>query len=154
MPDYLPALQLTPMYEDDLFEVLAIEQQIYPHPWSRGNFVDSLHSGYQCWLARDAAGLLIGYFLVMLSVDEAHLLNISVREGLHGLGIGRYLLGNVVQIAHRHSLASILLEVRPSNQRALAVYRRYGFELIGVRKNYYPSAAGEREDAIVMRLDL
>ena len=154
MPDYAKALMLVPMQQSDLDDVLRIEMAIYPHPWSRGNFLDSLQCAYECWVARDTSGDLVGYFLLMLAVDEAHLLNLSVRQDLHGRGIGRYLLGSIARIAHQHILASILLEVRPSNHRALAVYRRYGFELIGLRKNYYPAASGQREDAIVMRLSL
>ena len=149
-----PAFRFSPMTEADLSEVMTIEQAVYPHPWSRGNFCDALSSGYQNWLLRDAQGSLLGYFLLLLAVDEAHLLNISVRGDLHGRGFGRALLSQVVRLANHDLMASVLLEVRPSNQRALAVYERYGFVRIGVRKNYYPNANGYREDAIVMRLPL
>ena len=149
-----PALQFARMTEADLSEVTAIEYAVYPHPWSRGNFSDALRSGYQNWTLRDGGGELLGYFLLLLAVDEAHLLNISVRADLHGRGIGRKLLAKVVNLADQNLMTSILLEVRPSNLRALAVYQRYGFVRIGVRKNYYPDAHGHREDAIVMRLPL
>jgi ribosomal-protein-alanine N-acetyltransferase len=131
-----------------------IEEQIYPHPWTRRNFLDSLQSQYQCHVLRDGEGRLIGYFLMMLLVDEAHLLNLSVRSELHGRGLGRYLLREIAQLAHANIMSSVLLEVRPSNLRALAVYERYGFVRIGRRKHYYPAAAGQREDAIVMRMPL
>lgn len=144
--------QLVRMTEQDLVEVIMIENQVYPHPWSPGNFEDSIRSDYQAWVLRDAQAGLLGYFLLMLAVDEAHLLNISVRGDLHGRGIGRYLLDEVMQLAQRHLMTSVLLEVRPSNLRALAVYERYGFVRIGLRKKYYPAADGQREDAIVMRL--
>lgn len=147
-------LQLGIMTEADLTEVVAIENQIYPNPWTRGNFLDSLHSGYQCRVLRDAKGTLTGYFLMMFLVDEAHLLNISIRADAHGKGLGRHLLNQVVALATTQMMTSILLEVRPSNPRALSVYERYGFVRIGLRKNYYPAAAGQREDAIVMRLVL
>ena len=97
---------------------------------------------------------LIGYFLLMSAPDEAHLLNITVHGGLHGQGIGRGLLDKVVQLSRAKDMRSILLEVRPSNARALAVYLRYGFKQIGLRKAYYPARGGKREDAIVMRLSL
>lgn len=142
------------MCEADLAEVVAIEDAVYPHPWTRGNFSDALKSGYQSWVARNPAGEMVGYFLLLLAVDEAHLLNISVRGDLHGQGLGRSLLAKVVALADDNIMSSILLEVRPSNQRALAVYERYGFVRIGTRKNYYPDANGAREDAIVMRLSL
>lgn len=147
-------LQLGVMSDADLTEVMAIEEQIYPHPWTRGNFLDSLRSGYHCRVLRDDADHLIGYFLIMLLVDEAHLLNLSIRGELHGRGLGRYLLSEIARLAYANLMSSVLLEVRPSNLRALAVYERYGFVCIGHRKHYYPAAAGQREDAIVMRMSL
>lgn len=143
-----------PMRVEDLGEVQAIENDVYPHPWTRGNFLDSLYSGYETWILRDIDDLLIGYFLVMLVVDEAHLLNITVRRDLHRHGFGRMLLDKVTALARERGMQSVLLEVRPSNQRAQAIYRRYGFIQVGVRKGYYPDTASQREDAIVMRLPL
>ncbi|HEX7649968.1 MAG TPA: ribosomal protein S18-alanine N-acetyltransferase [Noviherbaspirillum sp.] len=147
-------MRFAPMRVDDIDEVLVIENDVYPHPWTRGNFLDSLYTGYQAWTLREEGGALAGYFLAMLAVDEAHLLNISVRRDLHGHGVGRLQLDKVVALAKEHGMTSILLEVRPSNQRAFAVYERYGFLRIGNRKGYYPAADGAREDAIVMRLPL
>ena len=154
MPAVGGVVQLCAMSDADLTEVIAIEEKIYPHPWTRGNFADSLRSGYQCHVLRDENGSMLGYFLMMWLIDEAHLLNISVREDLHGQGLGCYLLSQIAQMAHANLLSSILLEVRPTNLRALAVYQRYGFVRIGLRKQYYPAADGQREDAIVMRLVL
>ncbi|HVL74864.1 MAG TPA: ribosomal protein S18-alanine N-acetyltransferase [Noviherbaspirillum sp.] len=147
-------LQFVPMRADDLPEVLAIENDVYPYPWTRGNFLDSLYSGYRAELLRDDAGMLVGYFLLMMAVDEAHLLNISVRRDLHGHGIGRFQLDRVADIARASGMASVLLEVRPSNARAYAIYLKYGFAEIGRRRGYYPSAGNTREDAIVMRYTL
>lgn len=147
-------LRFAPMQVNDLPEVLAIENDVYPYPWTRGNFLDSLFNRYEAWTVRDPAGALAGYFLVMLAVDEAHLLNISVRRDLHGKGLGRLQLDKVAALAKDKGMTSVLLEVRPSNQRALAVYERYGFAQIGRRKGYYPAADNNREDAIVMRLPL
>jgi ribosomal-protein-alanine N-acetyltransferase len=142
------------MQVSDLDDVLTIEDDVYPHPWTRGNFLDSLASGYETWTLRDSSGALIGYFLVMLAVDEAHLLNVSVHADLQGQGIGKKLLDKIVAVAREHRMTSILLEVRPSNKRAMEVYQRYGFARIGLRKGYYPAANNTREDAIVMRLPI
>jgi [ribosomal protein S18]-alanine N-acetyltransferase len=150
----LSELQFARMQVNDLGEVLTIENDVYPHPWSRGNFLDSLYCGYECWTLRSAGGELVGYFLLMLAVDEAHLLNISVRRDLHGQGVGRLQLDQVAAIAREKGMTSVLLEVRPSNPRAQEIYERYGFAQIGRRKGYYPAANGTREDAIVMRLPL
>lgn len=147
-------LACAPMVMDDVDEVFALETSVYPHPWSRGNFVDSLASGYSGWVLRDAAGVLVGYFLLMKVVDEGHLLNVAVAAPQQRQGLGRYLLDRVAACARGLGLDSILLEVRPSNLRALKVYARYGYTEIGRRKAYYPAHNGQREDAIVMRLPL
>ena len=142
------------MTTHDIDEVLALEQSVYPHPWSRGNFVDSLASGYQARVLRDTDGALLGYFLLMPAVDDAHLLNVAVARRYQGRGIGRYLLEKAAACARELALSSLLLEVRPSNGRALQVYLRHGFLQIGRRKAYYPAHDNLREDAIVMRLPL
>jgi [ribosomal protein S18]-alanine N-acetyltransferase len=155
-------MRFAPMQPDDIDAVLRIENAVYPHPWTRGNFLDALRSGYQAWVGREELGQesgnetgdVVGYFLLMLVVDEGHLLNISVRIDLHGRGFGRALLDRVVSIARELGLTSILLEVRPTNTRALNMYVEYGFMSIGRRKAYYPAADNKREDAIVMRLSL
>lgn len=138
-----------PMDEADLDQVDAVERQIYSFPWTRGNFADSLRSGYDAWVVHDGTRLL-GYCVTMLVLDEAHLLNISVAPAAQGFGLGRRLLGWVEQRAVAQHARSLLLEVRPSNLIAKGMYERAGFERIGVRRGYYPAARG-REDAIVMR---
>lgn len=152
--DVLASLKLEPMRTVHLNDVLAIEYAIYPFPWTRGNFADSLESGYEAWVLRDAAGTVLGYFLMMMAIDEAHLLNITVRFDLQGRGYGRFLLDKAMMIARENEMQSLLLEVRPTNLRALAVYQKAGFNTIGTRKNYYPAAGNTREDAIVMKREL
>ena len=142
------------MRAQDVEAVVAVENDAYPFPWTRGNFLDSLASRYDAWTLREADARLAGYFLLMHAVDETHLLNITVRPDLHGRGYGRMLLDKVIQLALDANMRSVLLEVRPSNEHALAVYRHCGFQPIGVRKQYYPAAGTSREDAIVMRLML
>jgi ribosomal-protein-alanine N-acetyltransferase len=143
-----------PMLGEDVDAVWELEKSVFPHPWSRANFADSLANGYDAWLLRDDAGLLVGYFLVMYAVDEAHLLDVAVAGVRQGMGLGRYLLDRIVERARAQGMESILLEVRPTNERALQVYKRYGFTEIGRRKGYYPAHEGQREDAIVMRFVL
>jgi len=150
----LSGIEFSQMRGEHLDEVLAIERAIYPFPWTRGNFQDSLDSNYEAWLARDENRRIIGYFMLMLAVDEAHLLNLSVRADMQGKGLGRLLLERVCALARRNQMESLLLEVRPSNARALSIYEHLGFSRIGVRKNYYPAAQNTRENAIVMRRNL
>jgi ribosomal-protein-alanine N-acetyltransferase len=147
----LARLNYEPMREADLADVLTLEESVYPHPWSMSNFVDSLNSNYEAWVLRDQSGELLGYFLLMAIVDEAHLLNVAVAARMQGQGLGRVLLNQAVACARGLGMESVLLEVRPSNERALQVYQRYGYAQIGRRKGYYPAHEGQREDAIVMR---
>lgn len=135
----------------DIEEVIAVEQNAYPFPWTRGNFLDSLDSGYEAWVLRDGSGRLLGYFLMMYALEEVHLLNITVRPDVQGQGLGRQLFDKLIGLARDAGMHAVLLEVRPSNNHALMVYHHLGFMQIGQRKNYYPAAGAAREDAIVMR---
>lgn len=136
----------------DLDTVVAIEQAIYPHPWTRGNFSDSLEAGYHCWIA-ECGGEIAGYCVAATGADEAHLLNLSVAAPWQRRGIGREVLGFVLQLARESGANRILLEVRPSNEAARALYLAAGFTEVATRRSYYP-AGDEREDAIVLELRL
>jgi ribosomal-protein-alanine N-acetyltransferase len=136
----------------DLDEVMAIESAIYSHPWTRGNFIDSLRAAYDCRTWR-LEGELLGYFILMAAAGEAHLLNLSVAARHQRSGHGRALLREAVALARRRGAASLFLEVRPSNAAAQALYTRFGFRRVAVRKGYYPAHTG-REDALVLSLVL
>ena len=142
-----------PMTETDLDAVAAAEKEIYPFPWTRGNFTDALQAGYSAWVLRDAAGRVAAYSVMMMALDEAHLLNLSVERRAQRTGLGWRTLDWMAEVARGYGGRTMLLEVRPSNQVALRLYERYGFERIGVRRGYYP-ADGGREDAVVMRISL
>jgi [ribosomal protein S18]-alanine N-acetyltransferase len=144
--------RLISMREEDLDEVLAIESVIYTHPWSRGNFSDSLSAGYDCRTWR-LDGELIGYFILMAAAGEAHLLNLSIAARHQRSGHGRALLREALDLARRRGARSVFLEVRPSNLGAQALYTRVGFRRIAVRRGYYPAHSG-REDALVYTLAL
>jgi [ribosomal protein S18]-alanine N-acetyltransferase len=142
---------MSPMTESDLDEVAAVERLAYDFPWSRGNFEDSLRNGYLGVCMRHVTGTLIGYCVLMPVVDEMHLLNLCVVPPAQHAGAGLALLREAVRITHTEKLTGLLLEVRPSNHRAIRLYERFGFASIGRRKNYYPARHRAREDAIVMR---
>ncbi|MBL8348021.1 MAG: ribosomal protein S18-alanine N-acetyltransferase [Rubrivivax sp.] len=140
-----------PMMVADLAAVMAIEVQAYSHPWSQGNFVDSLAAGH---LAEVLVGAgLIGYFVAMEGVEELHLLNVTVAPAAQGRGHGSALLEAVMVQARARALPTVWLEVRASNLRARALYTRLGFDEVGLRRGYYPAVRG-REDAVVMRRGL
>ena len=147
-----PEVLYRPMQASDLDAIMAIEPRIYSHPWSRGNFADSLNSGYSCWVV-ELDGTLIGYGALMVVLDEAHLLNISIAKPFQGRGLGRGLLQHFIEVAKRHGGQMMFLEVRPSNTSAIALYESMGFNEFSVRKGYYPGENG-REDAILMGLAL
>lgn len=145
--------QFEPMTEARLDEVVAIEARAYEHPWTRGNFADSLRSGYQAQvLAADRH--LLGYFVAMKGVDEVHLLNLTVAPQYQSQGWGRVMLEALALWARGQDAQWLWLEVRVSNERAQRIYERQGFRRVGERKGYYPAAHGRREDAIVMSLKL
>ncbi|WP_423196974.1 [Ribosomal protein bS18]-alanine N-acetyltransferase [Cupriavidus sp. H19C3] len=135
----------------DLHAVADIEQRAYSHPWTRGNFENSLKAGHLGLTLRDPANVLVGYAVLMPVVDEMHLLNITIEPRRQRQGLGRMLLAVALATAHDHHLYTMLLEVRPSNTGALALYREAGFAEIGRRRGYYPASAQGREDALVLR---
>ena len=142
-----------PMTAADLDQVVLAEKKIYPFPWTHGNFLDALHAGYSAWVLRDASEAVAAYSVMMIALDEAHLLNLSVAHEAQRTGLGWRTLEWMADVARGYGARTMLLEVRPSNAAALRLYERYGFERIGVRRGYYP-AQGGREDAIVMRIAL
>ncbi len=150
-----PDLVWVPMTSRDLASVMVIENQAYPFPWSSGNFQDSLAAGYSMWVLREHQ-VMLGYMVWMSVVDEAHLLNITLTPARQGHGLGQWMMRSLVSQVREAGLHRIVLEVRPSNTRALRLYEKSGFKRIGLRKGYYPSApeTAAREDAIVMALEM
>jgi len=144
--------ELEPMREGDLAEVMAIENAIYSHPWTQGNFADSLRAGYECRTWR-LAGELVGYFVLMAAAGEAHLLNLSIAEPHQRRGHGAALLQEAAGLARKLGAQNVFLEVRPSNRAAQDLYTRFGFRKVAVRRGYYPAHSG-REDALVLSLPL
>lgn len=139
---------LREMVEGDLDAVLRIEREVHPHPWTLGNFSDALGSQYQCKVF-ESDGVMMGYAVMMLAVDEAELLDIAIDKAHQRKGVGRKLLEAMLSLARHENMRRIVLEVRASNQAAIALYRASGFEQIGLRRDYYPATNG-REDAILM----
>jgi [ribosomal protein S18]-alanine N-acetyltransferase len=140
-----------PMSVADIGAVMAIEGAAYRFPWTGGNFIDSLAAGYLAEVIEAPDGELIGYFVAMPSVGELHLLNLTIAPERQGRGHGSALLEAVRAHATELGLGAMWLEVRDSNERARALYRRGGFAEVGRRRGYYPAEGGRREDAIVMR---
>ena len=151
--------QLEPMAAEHLGQVLAVKCQTYTHPWSRGNFMDSLQHGYRMQMLTGPVpgqqqSVLLAYFVAMKGVDEVHLLNLTVAPAWQRQGWAQVMLDALAIWARGQGAQWLWLEVRASNERAQHVYRSNGFRRVGLRKAYYPASDGVREDAIVMSFKL
>ena len=138
-----------PLTVHDLDAVIAVEQSVYGHPWTVGNFKDALASGYEAQRLL-AGNTLIGYFVAMKVIDEVHLLNITVSLDYRSQGWAKLMLEALALWARSQGCEWLWLEVRESNHRAIHVYRSHGFKQVGLRKDYYPVGRGQREAALVM----
>jgi ribosomal-protein-alanine N-acetyltransferase len=146
--------RLVPMTAASLDAVVQVEQSAYAFPWTRGNFIDSLAAGYAAQLLVNKGQQLLGYFVAMEGVEEMHLLNITVDPHFHGRGHASTLHHALCSHSLGLGAHKLWLEVRQSNLHAQQIYRHFGFEPVGVRKGYYPAPMGQREDALVMVLQL
>jgi ribosomal-protein-alanine N-acetyltransferase len=136
----------------DLPRVADLERSLYAFPWSHGNFRDSVDAGYECWVACQG-DQVVGYAILMIALDEAHLLNIAIAAPWQNQGIGRQFLAFVLGVAREAKCQIVYLEVRPSNLAARHLYREAGFQQIAIRPSYYP-AHGGREDALFLGITL
>lgn len=148
-------IKLRPMTLADLNQVEAIEQTSFPTPWPRGAFIDDLKRERRsiCWVAEwDRAGkspLLVGSIVIWISSDLAHIGTLAVRPGCRKQGVGQYLLANTLLECVRRGVKKAMLEVRASNQPAQNLYRKFGFDEVGYKHDYYKDT---QEDAVLMLL--
>lgn len=145
-----PGGQFRLITDADLDAIMEIERRAYAFPWTRSILHDCLRVGYSCWLY-EINGVIHGYGVMSSAAGEAHILNLCVRPESQGQGLGRKMLTHFIALAGRHGVDTLLLEVRPSNPAALALYQDLGFNEVGVRKDYYPAEQG-RENAIILAL--
>ena len=148
----IPQLHYRRMRLADLAEVAHLEKSLYAFPWSLGNFRDSVTAGYDCWTVTHGE-TVIGYAVLMVAIDEAHLLNFAVASEWQNQGIGRDFLLHMIGVAREARCQIVYLEVRPSNLAARHLYRTMGFQQIAIRPEYYPAVVG-REDALFLGLSL
>lgn len=146
-------MTLRSMRRNDLDSVFAIERAVQRFPWSRGNFVDALDSDFICRVDESEDGSIRGYAILMSAADEAELLTIGVAQPEQRKGLGRAILAAMLDEARERRVRRVYLEVRPSNDAAIALYRSAGFDEVGVRRGYYHNASGI-EDALVMACEL
>ncbi len=143
-----PPTTVREMNHDDLAMVSDIERRSYEFPWSHGVFRDCLLAGYQnIVLVRDSE--VAGYGVLSVAAGEAHILNICVDPQYRSRGYGEKLLDELLFRARSASVRQVFLEVRPSNDRAIALYQKKGFHQVANRPAYYQAHEG-REDAAVL----
>lgn len=136
------------MTHEDLSVVSDIERQSYDFPWSHGVFRDCLLAGYQC-VVLERNDDVVGYSILSVAAGEAHILNICLHSTYRSMGYGEKLLDEILFRARTASVREIFLEVRPSNEHALALYRKKDFHKVADRPAYYQASKG-REDANVL----
>ncbi|PID42936.1 MAG: ribosomal-protein-alanine N-acetyltransferase [Gammaproteobacteria bacterium] len=154
------AWTIRPVCETDVPEILEIEQAGYTHPWSENDFTGCFGQRYHNWLLVDPvpdsnakSAPIVAYGFSRMTLDEVELLNLCVADRFRGQGAGGKLLRFMIDRSLQVGGKTMFLEVRQSNEVAIALYSAAGFNEIGLRKGYYPAVNG-RENAIVMALEL
>ncbi|MFH1010314.1 MAG: ribosomal protein S18-alanine N-acetyltransferase [bacterium] len=137
------------MTPEHLGEVLAIEKASFDDPWSLACFRDLLVQPAVSWVAIED-GYVVGYLITIWALDEIHLVNLAVRADRRRCGIGNQLMNFLMKQAKARNARAIYLEVRRSNEAAIAFYRQRGFSLLYERKRYYNNG----EDAWIMECGL
>ncbi len=140
-----PTLVIRPMSDGDVAAVVALEQLIYPQPWSLGVFRSELRENGRVYRVATLGGRLVGYGGMMLVADDAHVTTLAVDPGARRHRVGTQLMLELVDAGLAHGARHLTLEVRMSNKGAQHLYAKFGMAPVGVRKDYYRD-----EDALIM----
>ena len=144
--------ELCSMTKKDAVLLAALDSSFSPFAWSAQNFIDSLEAKHSAWVLKKNT-FVIGFAVWMLILDEAHVLNLGVAKHEQRQGLGAFLLNEICKQSFALGAMRLFLEVRASNLPAQALYRRFGFQEIARRKNYYRAQNGN-EDALVLLRNL
>lgn len=144
---------ISPIFPEDIEQLIDIEQAAHLVPWSAGTFKNNQGERYLN-LKLCVEDRLVGFVICQLVLDEANLFNIAVHPDFQGRGFGKKLLNELIAQLHQRNILTLWLEVRQSNHSAQQLYLQTGFNEVDTRKNYYPTPDGKRENAIVMALYL
>jgi [ribosomal protein S18]-alanine N-acetyltransferase len=140
------------MKEEDIDQVLVVEHASFATPWSRDAFFNEINNNrFATYIVLEEDHKIIGYCGVWIVVDEAHVTNVAILPDYRGRKLGQVLMSKLIEIAKDEGAKSMTLEVRVTNYPALALYRKFGFQNGGIRKNYY---SDNQEDALVMWVKL
>lgn len=147
-----PKVRIRPMAAEDVDAVAAIEHEAFSSPWKAETFAGLIdRDGMELLVMEGPDGAVMGYAVLWCILDQGELANIAVRPEDRGKGLGAVLLEEVLSVSRARGVASLYLEVRASNQAAIALYERFGFRDVGRRRAYYQNPT---EDARVMEVIL
>lgn len=138
---------IRPMTIDDVDEVYKVEEDCFVDPWSKDSIRKELKNDLARYLVAEIDDKIVGYVGVWFVVDEGHITNVAVHSDYRGKKIGDRLVKEMVELCKENNLVAMTLEVRTSNTVAQNLYRKYGFKMGGIRKEYY---SDNKEDAIIM----
>ena len=138
---------IRPMTIDDVDEVYKVEEDCFVDPWSKDSIRKELKNDLARYLVAKIDDKIVGYVGVWFVVDEGHITNVAVHSDYRGKKIGDRLVKEMVELCKENNLVAMTLEVRTSNTVAQNLYRKYGFKMGGIRKEYY---SDNKEDAIIM----
>jgi ribosomal-protein-alanine N-acetyltransferase len=144
------AIEIRVLELSDLSAIEAIEQQAYPTPWSRSMFASELAKPTSICLGAFEGQDLLGYVINSRYVDAWHVMNVAVDPEHQRRGVATALLERLFELTHDDERRGYTLEVRVSNEDAIGLYEKLGFESRGIRRGYYTD---NREDALIMWRD-
>ena len=140
------------MREEDIDQVIEVEHASFTTPWSREAFFNEIHNNkFAVYIVLEENDKIIGYCGTWIVIDEAHVTNIAILPEYRGKKLGEALLGNLISTAREMGARSMTLEVRVTNHVAQSLYRKFGFQNGGIRRNYY---SDNQEDALIMWVNL
>ncbi|MBM7655732.1 ribosomal protein S18-alanine N-acetyltransferase [Neobacillus cucumis] len=140
------------MREEDIDQVLEVEHASFTTPWSREAFYNEIHNNkFAVYIVLEEDNKIIGYCGTWIVIDEAHVTNIAILPEYRGKRLGDALLSKLISVAREMGARSMTLEVRVTNHVAQSLYRKFGFQNGGIRKNYY---SDNQEDALIMWVNL
>lgn len=142
-------IRIRKVQPEDIASVAELEKQCFSRPWSYQSFIFELESRDAWFSVAEDGDRIVGFAILHRFIDEGEIFNIAVDEEYRRMGVGAMLLKNVIEGAVRYGVIKIFLEVRKSNEPARSLYAKHGFEVCGLRKNYYDDP---KEDAILMEL--
>jgi ribosomal-protein-alanine N-acetyltransferase len=138
------------MKKTDLREVIELEREAFTCPWTPGMYLREIERFDACYLTARSQGELVGYGGVLIILDEAHVMTLVVKKDLRRRGLGARLLLELIHSSETMGARFFTLEVRKSNHEAIGLYSRFGFQIMGERKNYY---LDNLENALIMWTD-